>query len=302
MPWWLPASDERANRLLYELFQRAIESDCATAAEQRVFSDTLSLVRSACETVDGTLGEAVHTVMEALHRRVVPALPRIRLRSLTRSPARVVLADSLRDVRPPLQQVIDAWMLAEQADVWSIIAVGIGGDGEPTKIRARRSPPRFEQLPLTCVPDARGKSVEAPAKVIESDELCDLLRQGHLVPGSRLVALAEVGLLSSNVTVRHFGNSYGRQVVAGQLCGVLGADQIPCYPDDKDSWHWAIISDANAAQSAFTYPVHLLDVLMCSEDAQERVPHIISASLMQASPVRLPLLGSLNDALLAGRA
>lgn len=295
--WWLPASDARAAGAVAGIYQRALRHEACAKAEREVFDRTLTLFETARARYGAaaTVGEALTTVMDELTRGLIPTVPRLRLVSLTRSPLRSTLARSLAEVPGGLADALGRWADLSGDPMWPLAAVATDQHGEAQRVRFHAVRRLFDTTPL--LPSVRhGRPCN-----LSADELVGLLDQGRLLPGARLVAMAEANLARQGAVVRHYGNTYGHTAMAGRALGVPSAATIPCHPDDADSWHYAVIQ-APTSSDRFAYPLHLLDVLACTPEARAAVVDLVAESIRRNKPVNLQPKESLDATLLAGRA
>ena len=131
--------------------------------------------------------------------------------------------------------------------------------------------------------------------------LIDSLREGALVPGSRLAALATVTLHQKGWQVRHFGNTYGRLDAAAHILRVQQDRHLACTPDNADSWHFAdVYTDHRSRDSR--YPLHLLDMTSCEAEARAELPSLVSRSLVSGAPITLIPRRDLSETIRTGGA
>lgn len=296
VPWWLPATEAWAAGFVTGVYHQALADTRPTAAEKRVYERVLDEFVTGCAVTTAlTIGEVLHQVLDAAHRELDPTLPALELTSLTRSPARSTLATTLAAIPAGLARVLAGWAAAERQPIWGMLAVGTSPQGGPLRLRFRASTASFELEPLDCAHTGRRAR---RSQAVTGDEVTELVHAGRLIPGSRLVALAEVMLGAQGRNVRHFGNTYGRITAAARHLGLPGPTTVTSWPDDSDSWCYAALT----ATPGLRYPLHLLDVLACTPQARATIPVLIADSLRAGKPVRLDAKESLDASLSAGRA
>ncbi|MFI6579476.1 hypothetical protein ACIBFB_27135 [Nocardiopsis sp. NPDC050513] len=281
VPWWLPASDAWAAGIVSGVYRAALDDPRPTVAEKVVYDRVRTRFDEGCAGSGGlTVGEVLHGVLDAEHRALDPDLPRLELVSLTRSPLRDIIAEALTDVPGGLEELLGKGARAQGRPLLGL-GVATSPEGVPLNLRFRLSSRAMEVEPLDCDGTKRHRGKPRP---VTTDEAADLIRHGRLVPGSRLMATAEVVMALGGRRVRHYGNTYGRLTEAAHHLGVA-VDDLPAvfWPDDEDSWHYADLPSVGGGR----YPLHLLDILTCSERARENVPHLITHSLRTGRPVRL---------------
>lgn len=302
VPWWLPAADVRASKLVEGIYVTALDDDRPTQSERAVFARVLEDFRSACGSAgQSTVGEALYQVMQRLHTELVPDLPQISLVSITRAPERGILADALSNVPGGLLPALKRWACKDGIPLLSAIAMGTGKGDEPIRIRFTADVARLEAEDLHCA-NPRGKYRRmARRNLLSEDDLIQMMRSGRLIPSSRLTSLAEVVLYAQGWQVRHFGNTYGRLAEAGRLLGIDGAERIPCCVDNLDPWHWADLH-CKDQKLPWTYPLHLLDAVACGPEACATVPSLVRQSKREGVPVHLAAKESLDASIFAGGA
>jgi len=292
-PWWLPAGDSAAAAAIRGVYDMALARAEPSPAERAVLARLRDAFAFLCDgpgTPPGlTAGEALWLTADELHRELTPGLPELRLTSLTRSPARHILAGALAGVPGGLAATLARWARHERAAIWPLIAVATSEQGVPLRVRLHPGDGALDAgpLPIGGRPP-RGR----PARLGE-DDLIGLLAAGRLIPGSRLIALAETTLAGQGLQVRHFGNTYGHVCAAAALTGVRGADRIPCCADDQDSWHYADLP----LPAGGSYPPHLIELAACSPDGHAAAAGLITESMRLGRPVRLEVKEDLDASL-----
>lgn len=227
-PWWLPANHRWARELTAETYERALSGELLGRNERAVVGQLLEDFRAECRTTGLTVGEALWRVADRLHRHLIPSLPEITLTSITRSPARRALADGLSAIPGGPLRALARWADGDGTPVWPLLAVATAEGGVPLRIRLHARSARLDIEPLHCDPDSPPPS-HKPQEMSE-ETLVAWLRAGRLVPGARLVALAEAGLCRQGWTVRHLGNTYGHTAAAADVIGAPPGARGPLLP------------------------------------------------------------------------
>jgi hypothetical protein len=296
-PWWLPASDRKAVSEIRGVYSAALGNSEPNTRERGVLARLRDDFQQRCtDPTRGqlTVGEALWQAADALHRELVPSLPKLRLVSLTRSPARHTLAKALAHVPGGLLTILCRWARQERAPMWPLLAVATSLQGVPLRVRLHAT---SQRLDLSSLPGWTGRAGSAGrGKAISGDDLIGMLDAGRLLPGARLTALAEASLHLGGEAVRHFGNTYDHFDAVGRLLRTPQAALIPCCPDDQDSWHYADLPHQGAAR----YPLHLIELAACSRDAHVSVEALIKASVSRGTTVALILKGDLDASLRSG--
>lgn len=293
VPWWLPASDEGGAQMIAGVYETALLDDRITARERRSYERALAEFQAQRTAPDvATLGEAQARAMDRICREFVPTLPELELISLTRSPLRHVLAGALAAIPAGAISVLAQWARVEGVPLWPLVAVATIND-LPYRVRLHAESAHLDAEPLLRAGTGdRGRRIQA----VPEDEVLRLLDEGRLLPGARLVAVAEAALHGSGVAIRHFGNTYGHSTAAGALLGIDGTERLPYCDDDKDSWPFAHVA---VGEEMPAYPLHLLDVAYLEEDARAAVNTLVAESLATGAPVLLHPRSSLDETVLS---
>ncbi|MEV0845508.1 hypothetical protein AB0J21_06390 [Streptomyces sp. NPDC049954] len=294
-PWWLPASDPTAVRLVDAVYDAALLHAEPSAPERGALARLRDGFRLRCAQGRLTIGEALWQAADVLHRELVPSLPALTLISLTRSPVRHTLAEALAQLPGGLLPVLARWAEREGRHMWPLLAVATSTQGVPVRIRLHA---RSRRLDISPLPTFESASVSGRPVLIGGEELIDLLDTGRLIPGSRLTALAETSLHLGGTTVRHFGNTYGNFDTLSTLLPASDTGRIPACADDEDSWHYADLPDGGTSR----YPLHLIELAACSTDTHAAAEALIDASVARGAPVRMELKGDLDATVRGGRA
>lgn len=296
-PWWLPASDASAVQHISSIYDTALAHSEPTARERDVLARLRDDFTCRCTTAGAglTVGEALWQAADALHRELVPSLPRIGLVSLTRSSARHTLAEALDRLPGGLLPVLAHWAHQDRKPMWPLLAVATSPQGVPLRVRLHAAGRRLDIAPL---PTATSPRRTGRPRLLREDELITLLHTGRLIPGSRLTAVAEVALHFSGTTVRHFGNTYSSFNALGSLLTVPNATRIPCCPDDADSWHYADLPHGTGHR----YPLHLVELAACSAASHASAEALVHASVSEGTTIPLELKEDLDATVRTGRA
>jgi len=275
------------------VYENALLNEHITASERRSYERALAEFQAQTAALEvATLGEAQARAMDRICRELVPTLPELELISLTRSPLRRVLADGLAAIPAGAISMLAQWARMEGVPLWPLVAVATIDD-LPYRIRLHAASAHLDAEPLLRGGTGdRGRRIQAVAE----DEMLRLLDEGRLLPGARLVALAEAALHGSGVAIRHFGNTYGYSTAAGAVLGIDGTERIPYCDDDKDSWPYAYVAIGEAMPA---YPLHLLDVACLEGDARAEISALVAESLAAGAPVLLHPHSSLDETVLS---
>jgi hypothetical protein len=295
-PWWIPSSETQAVASIKSVFDSALAQSEPSDQERSFLARLRDLFTSMCKQAPAgfglTVGEALWRAADQLHRELIPDLPALELVSLTRSPVRTTLAHALSQVPGGLIATLGRWGRAERMQIWPLLAVGISDQGLPTRIRLHVSDEYIDTEPL---PAPRRSGHSRPVNLSE-DDLIRMLLEGRLIPGSRLTAVAETVSFMRGNEVRHFGNTYGNFLAAGQHVGAIDAERIPCCADDEDSWHYADLP----LRGGGYYPLHLVELGACSAESHRTAARLITKSLTLGAPIHLEVKENLDACLRGG--
>ncbi|NBM14463.1 hypothetical protein [Streptomyces sp. GC420] len=296
-PWWLPAADPGAVSDITGIYEAALRHPHTTVRERGALARLRDDFAHRCADAGGrlTIGEALWQTADALHRELVPSLPRLALTSLTRSPVRRTIADALTRLPGGLLPTLARWAECERRPMWPLLAVTTSPQGVPLRIRLHAASRSLDLSPLPTTTDTRAPGRPVP---LAEGELITLLGSGRLIPSSRLSAIAEVSLHLAGTPVRHFGNTYGAFGTLSALLSAPDTARIPCCPDDEDSWHYADLPHDDVGR----YPLHLIELAACSTNAHAAAEALISASVTEGTTIPLDLKGDLDATVRAGGA
>jgi hypothetical protein len=291
-PWWLPASDHPSVRLISRIYDAALAHPETTARERTVLEHLRDDFTERCTAAGSALttGEALWQAADALHRQLLPSLPELNLISLTRSPARHLLAVGLARTPSGVIAVLQRWAALDGTTMWPLLAVATSPQGIALRVRLHARSGRFDTTPLAA-------SQGTKPTPLSEEQLIELLDSGQLLPGARLTALAETVLQLTGTPVRHFGNTYGHHTAVAGLLHAPDAVTIPCSPDDEDSWHYA-----DMPHGTRRYPLHLIELAACTPNAHQAAEALVTESLRRRRPVPLSLEGDLDATVRSGRA
>jgi hypothetical protein len=272
MPWWLPSTDRRAAGLMDRLFDQAVASAEIVEAERRAVELLRTELRAQSDG-DRSLGEALAAAGDRLFRQIDPNLPRLDLVRLRNAPNRDEFVTTLHSFEPNLLGALDAWATQLGKDRFDFLGIVMDLKGDGRRLCWSAAEGSLTTRPLD------GRGVAEPVR----ESLSEWLADGRLLPASRLLALIEAHALLQGIEVIHFGNNYGRVADAANLLGA-SLDRFVSWPDDIDSWHYAVVQDGGGGR----YPLHLLEVLCLPEKDRGRVPNLVQKSLSLGRPVGLP--------------
>jgi hypothetical protein len=145
-----------------------------------------------------------------------------------------------------------------------------------------------------------GSPTSVPEEV-DVNWLIDALDSGTIIPGSRLASLLEVALRQTGVSVKHFGNNYGRLQQAAALFQRLDGSEAPwedilICEDDEDSW---LVAEVRG--ESLSYPIHLMDMLLTKAESSATMQGYVDTSLNQRAPVVLRPRSTLGETILDRR-
>jgi hypothetical protein len=301
IPWWLPASPDSAGAYLYPCFEQALEHlELLTRRESETIEGILEQLKDVVDTArDRTLGEALNEVNDRNYRTIVPDLPMLELASLTRSPIRHQFAATIRALLPlgRLATAMSLWASKTGGGGFPMLAVGCTADGGLYRVGWSQESQCFASANF----DPRSGSLTSKPDMVDGSWLADRMDAGMLIPGSRLASLIEVAIRQTGVSLKHFGNNYGRVAEVAALLETVDGEKAPwediiMCEDDADSWHVAVVRDASR-----TYPVHLIDSLLCKAEASSVMPTYVHSSLSARAPVVLRAGGDLGETILDRR-
>lgn len=301
IPWWMPASPDSARAYLYPCFDQALNHrELLTRRELETIETIQEQLKDVVDTAhDHTLGELLNGVNEQNYRTIVPDLPKLELASLTRSPIRHQFASTIRALVPfsRLATAMSLWASKTGGGGFPMLAVGYSDDGSLYRVGWSQEDRCFASAKF----DPKSGSLTSTPDKVDGSWLADRLDAGMLIPGSRLASLVEVAIRQTGVSLKHFGNNYGRLAEAAAILEYISGERVQwegiiICEDDADSWHVAVVRDASR-----TYPVHLIDTLLCKAEALSTMPTYVCSSLSARTPVVLRPGSTLSETILDRR-
>jgi hypothetical protein len=248
---------------------------------------------------DATLGEALNNVNEQIYRTILSGLPKLNLISFTKCPIRHSFASAARAGfgTARISAALALWASQDGSSGYPMLAVGRTSRGFPCRVSWLQNDQRYT---IATFDPLSGSPTSVPEEV-DVNWLIDALDSGTIIPGSRLASLLEVALRQTGVSVKHFGNNYGRLQQAAALFQRLYSSEAPwedilICEDDEDSW---LVAEVRG--ESLSYPIHLMDMLLTKAESSATMQGYVDTSLNQRAPVVLRPRSTLGETILDRR-
>lgn len=279
MPWWAPASSEQAQTTMDTIL--SARSKILHGSEVKQERRLLSEFKKRSSTLNTTMAEALNTSNEHLYRKIIPSIPRIKIKSLRNSSIRHKMAESLVMLELFLPELLSKILHAHQKVQFGLLAILINdNDGDAFRVRFDGRSNKFTGTSIMNPQRLIPLTVSAMAKALDA---------GNLLPASTLSLIMECAIACDNTKVFHFGNTYGKIPIVLKSAGwEKKRKHISYLKDDQDSWNFAVLNDRGER----TYPLHLLDVMKLGNTKyapNDEVEEIFWRSIASGGPISIPV-------------